>query len=293
MFVRRKPNRSGSVSVQVIDKSNGYRVVRTIGSTRDPEELERLVELGRLFIARHSGQYSLFPADQRDNAAVLDFARGLRNASIRTVGPELIFGRLFDDIGFGVIPEPLLRDIVIARLVYPTSKLKTVDYLYRYRGKTVSVQSIYRFLDRLNEAGPAGGLSALPLDPPPNPGGLLRHDHSLLRGRRGGRPAQDRLLQGRQVPEPAGPSGPLGGRTWLPHRRSIEARVLVAFIAYTIHKELERRLNLAQIPISPQRAAELTQTMYEMMFRLPDDPQPHRMLLQMDDDQQRFYDLLR
>ena len=151
MFVRRKPNRSGSVSVQVIDKSNGYRVVRTIGSTRDPEELERLVELGRLFIARHSGQYSLFPADQRDNAAVLDFARGLRNASIRTVGPELIFGRLFDDIGFGVIPEPLLRDIVIARLVYPTSKLKTVDYLYRYRGKTVSVQSIYRFLDRLNE----------------------------------------------------------------------------------------------------------------------------------------------
>ena len=67
----------------------------------------------------------------------------------------------------------------------------------------------------------------------------------------------------------------------------------MAFIAYTIHKELERRLNLAQIPISPQRAAELTQTMYEMMFRLPDDPQPHRMLLQMDDDQQRFYDLLR
>lgn len=151
MFVRRKPNTSGSVSVQVVDKANGYRVVKTIGTARDPQHVERLVELGRLFIARRSGQYSLFPADERDNAAVLDFVRTLGNASIRTVGPELIFGRLFDEIGFGAIPEPLFRDVVVARLVYPTSKLKTADYLYRYRGKTVSAQSIYRFLDRLNE----------------------------------------------------------------------------------------------------------------------------------------------
>ena len=76
-------------------------------------------------------------------------------------------------------------------------------------------------------------------------------------------------------------------------RRRIEAHVLVAFVAYTIYKELERRLNLAQIPISPQRAAELTQTMYEMTFRLPNDPQPRRTLLQMDDEQRRLYDLLR
>ncbi|NTV38058.1 MAG: transposase, partial [Anaerolineales bacterium] len=135
----------------MVDKSDGYRVVKTMGSAREPEDLKRLVELGQLFITRQSKQYSLFPADQRDNAAILDFVATLQNASIRTVGPELIFGRLFDEIGFGAIPEQLFRDIVIARLVYPTSKLKTADYLYRYRGKTVSVQSIYRFLDRLNE----------------------------------------------------------------------------------------------------------------------------------------------
>ena len=71
MFVRKKRNRSGSVSVQVVDKSNGYRVVKTMGSARDPEDLRRLVELGKLFIARRSKQYSLFPADQRDSAAIL------------------------------------------------------------------------------------------------------------------------------------------------------------------------------------------------------------------------------
>ncbi len=34
---------------------------------------------------------------------------------------------------------------------YPTSKLKTVDYLQRYQGKTILIDRIYRFLDRLND----------------------------------------------------------------------------------------------------------------------------------------------
>ncbi len=74
--------------------------------------------------------------------------------------------------------------------------------------------------------------------------------------------------------------------------RRIEAHVLAAFVAYTIHKELERRLHLARVPVSPQRAAELTQTMYEMTFRLPNDPKERRTLLQMDEEQRRLYDLL-
>ena len=151
MFIRKKQNKSGSVSVQVIDKSNGYRVLKAIGSARDPEEIERLVELGKVFIIRQSNQYSLFPQNEHDNAVVLDFVQTLRNTSIRTIGPELIFGQLFDEIGFDAIPERLFRDIVIARLVNPTSKLKTVDYLYRYQGKIIPPDSIYLFLDRLND----------------------------------------------------------------------------------------------------------------------------------------------
>jgi hypothetical protein len=68
--------------------------------------------------------------------------------------------------------------------------------------------------------------------------------------------------------------------------------VLIAFVAYTIYKELERRLIKGQLPISPQRAIELTQTMYELRFELPDDPQVQHVLLKMDDEQQKLYDLL-
>ena len=151
MFVRQKQNRSGSVSVQVIDKTNGYRVVKTIGSARHPQKIQRLVELGKAFISRQRRQYPLFAVNQQANAATLDVIRTLENASIRTMGPERILGKLFDEIGFNAIPEALFRDIVVARLAYPTSKLKTIDYLYRYQGKSVSVQEVYRFLDRLNE----------------------------------------------------------------------------------------------------------------------------------------------
>lgn len=86
-----------------------------------------------------------------EETAVENFLQDLSNSQIHTIGPELIFGALFDRIGFGIIPEELFRHITIARLAYPVSKLKTADYLYRYKGIAIDVQRIYRFLDRLNK----------------------------------------------------------------------------------------------------------------------------------------------
>lgn len=55
---------------------------------------------------------------------------------------------------------------------------------------------------------------------------------------------------------------------------------------------MERLLKEANLPMSPKRAAELTQTMYEMQFRLPADLQDRRVLLKMDDEQRQLYELL-
>ncbi|HVX00432.1 MAG TPA: IS1634 family transposase [Candidatus Babeliaceae bacterium] len=74
----------------------------------------------------------------------------LQNASIRTVGPEIIFGKIYDHIGFGAIKEDLFRHLVIARLAFPLSKLKTIEYIYRYLGVSLDLDAIYRFLDKLN-----------------------------------------------------------------------------------------------------------------------------------------------
>ena len=152
MFVRKNRNRSGSISVQIISKENKkYQVVENIGASKNPDEVKRLVSEARQRIHYPVNQVTLFSMLSESDLAIKNFLENLTNLQIRTIGPEIIFGVLFNRIGFNAIKEELFRHIVIARLAYPTSKLKTVDYLYRYCGLKVSVDTIYRFLDRLSD----------------------------------------------------------------------------------------------------------------------------------------------
>jgi len=126
-------------------------VVKTIGVSSDPDTIEQLVQQAHWWIRQrqHKDQLKLFPLQTKDEQTIEGFVSQITNAQVRTVGPELIFGVLFDRLGFSEIPEVLFRHLVIARLAYPASKLKTTDYLYRYRGIIISVDAIYRFLDKL------------------------------------------------------------------------------------------------------------------------------------------------
>ena len=152
MFVREKRNKSGSTSVQIIDKSDGYKVIETVGVSRDKDDISRLIYKARRIIQTNRGkQAEFFSFDTPEEINLKHFLQRLSNGQIRVVGPELIFGALFDRIGFGIIKEELFRHVTIARLAYPVSKVKTVDYLYRYQGIKTEVDSIYRFLDKLND----------------------------------------------------------------------------------------------------------------------------------------------
>lgn len=152
MFVRKIKNRSGSTSIQVINKTHGkYSVVKSFGSSKDPNKIAQLLQSAKEFVENLSGQSPLFTTLSERDIAIKNFIESISNANIHTIGPELIFGTIFDKIGFNKIKEDLFRHIVIARLAYPTSKLKTVDYLYRYRGINITVDAVYKFLDRLNK----------------------------------------------------------------------------------------------------------------------------------------------
>jgi transposase len=153
MFARKIRNRSGSISVQIVRKDRGkYRVVRTIGTSEDPEEIEKLWHQAQHFIHNpDSNQDTLFPMQTFNDRCVESFTETLSNSSIRVIGPELIFGTLYERIGLNKIQDEMFRHMVIARLAYPTSKLKTADYLYRYKGIEISVNALYRCLDRLHE----------------------------------------------------------------------------------------------------------------------------------------------
>lgn len=67
MFVRKKHNPSGVVSVQVIDKSRGrYRVVKTIGSSSEPSTIESLYQEGRRWISGILGEQDIFEQSVRE-----------------------------------------------------------------------------------------------------------------------------------------------------------------------------------------------------------------------------------
>jgi transposase len=70
--------------------------------------------------------------------------------SVVPVGPALVLGRLYDEVGFGAIPEDLFRHLVVSRLVNPGSKLKTGDYLRRHCAIEYHVDEVYRFMDRIH-----------------------------------------------------------------------------------------------------------------------------------------------
>jgi len=149
MFIRKKSNASGSTSVQVIQKVKGkYKVVKTVGCATTQHKIDKLVNLAKQEIENLFQQPQLFESES--DTAIDKVFGTLQNASIRTLGPEIIFGKIYDSIGFGAINEPMFRHLVLSRIAFPLSKLKTVDYLYRYQGESLNIDAVYRFLDKLN-----------------------------------------------------------------------------------------------------------------------------------------------
>ena len=128
IYVRGKKNKSGTISVQIIDKSSGsYRVIKTVGSSSDPDEIAYLRKKAYTIIPTLIGQTSIdFWSD-----STKEFVRNLKRvktSQVQVEGPEKVFGKIFDDIGFGAIEQDLFRYLVITRLITPGSKLKTEEY---------------------------------------------------------------------------------------------------------------------------------------------------------------------
>ena len=91
--MRQKKNKSGSVSIQIIKKINRInKVIKTIGSSKDPDEVERLFQKGLYELPRIFGA-TLFDDIQEPDISALS------NDNIRVADPELVFGRIFDHVG--------------------------------------------------------------------------------------------------------------------------------------------------------------------------------------------------
>lgn len=178
MFIRVKttpnsPRQSVQIveSVRVGDKIK-QKIVRYVGIAMNDQELERLKDAAAHIMVSlgEAQQPSLLPS--QDHAEAIIAARkkaeeekreedelpvklkNLREESRATVGFHEVYGTVFDDLGFNRLlganrdgSSKVLRDIVMARLAQPASKLATSKLLEKDFGIDINVNKIYRMMD--------------------------------------------------------------------------------------------------------------------------------------------------
>lgn len=141
MFIRKIKSRQSSCW-QIGEKREGrFHLIKHIGCALKPEAIAALKlkaedELAKI---KQGCQLSLFPQSAGKKAIL---------TSWRITGFHRFFGPIYEQIGF---PINLLKDLTIARIVQPKSKLATVRYLNQHLGLNLGKDTIYRFLDTLEK----------------------------------------------------------------------------------------------------------------------------------------------
>lgn len=149
VFVRKKKNKSGVISIQVIAKVNGKsKLLKTIGSSPDLQAIEEFVNKGKEYIQNYHGQQVLNFSDPKSVFRSVFAAV----SSHKEVGTERLLGAIFNEIGFNKVEDSLFKYLVFSRLIQPVSKLKTTEYLFLYKEIEINSQQIYRYLDRLHSS---------------------------------------------------------------------------------------------------------------------------------------------
>ena len=150
MFIRKKKNRSGSVTVVAVSKARGYyEEVRNFGTAETEDDVASLYASAMLWMNTNCNQLPLDFDDERGRERE-ETARVVDNMdAVLLNGTQLLLNQVYDRIGFNQIPDEILRHLVIARVSQPGSKLATVAYLKSYYDEDVDLNHIYRYMDKL------------------------------------------------------------------------------------------------------------------------------------------------
>jgi hypothetical protein len=141
VFIRRKKTESGGTAVQVIYK-NGRKVsgLKHIGTAHDEEQLKVLLTLAHEKIHEH--QISM------DLAKLMREGKGTEMFLAKSYS-ELMWDALstvYDRIGFDELNDPVFKQLILARIIEPTSKSDTIRVLQGLGLDVPSNSGIHRCL---------------------------------------------------------------------------------------------------------------------------------------------------
>lgn len=177
MFIRRVRTASGATAVQIAEYVGGrQRIVEHVGSAHSEAELGILMararelleppgqdalDLGiepipvvRPLLAAPPAQPELFASDHQVHETGLSRASAARVVATDSRVLFHALGSLYSRLGFDVVGDEVFRDLVIARVVEPTSLLDTARVLTDLGRKPASYATMKRTLTRAMATGP-------------------------------------------------------------------------------------------------------------------------------------------
>jgi len=178
MFVRVKTSNKGATTyvqiVQSVRKGDRVtqKIVRHIGVAKDEDELKKLKLLAQWIKLKleAGGQEFLFKPEEivkledsgkkyKEQDYIVN-VKNLKEEQRLVSGIHDVYGKLFYDLGYDkVIKRPsrnkatvdIFKNIVLARIANPVSKMATVDMLEEDFGVTLDLDRVYRMMDSLDE----------------------------------------------------------------------------------------------------------------------------------------------
>lgn len=139
-FIRKVKTKSGATAVQVVRKSGRQVIaIKHFGSAHTPERLALLLEIARQHLL--SGQLSLF-LQQKEKPSIL----ALNSTSTLLLDT---LSHPYRILGFDSLQDLTFKQLTLARLVEPTSKLDTIRVLTELGCNPPSYTAIHRCLKRV------------------------------------------------------------------------------------------------------------------------------------------------
>lgn len=140
--IRQVKYTTNSVSIQVYRIENRKRIiVRHIGTARNDQEKIDLLSLANDFIEKASKQLLLFDNNQSNNVLYINQTEFI---GVHYTFLHELISKLIIIIGFDKIKNALLLDLIILRMIEPSSKLRSIELLKEYFGIKHRRQSYYQ-----------------------------------------------------------------------------------------------------------------------------------------------------
>lgn len=143
---------SSSTAVQIVRYSSGKTIIiKHIGSASDKSELALLRHQAEYFVGKLTGQQSLFTSSDIQGKNKIIQSRYARSAGFKYTLLHQLFIHLFRVFTFDELDKPLLTDLVMARIVNPSSKLAAITHLKEMFDIGYSETEIYRELPSFSD----------------------------------------------------------------------------------------------------------------------------------------------